>query len=218
MSASPLKIEDLSYSHCKKVLFKNVNLELKPGEFITLMGENGAGKSTLIDCLMGQLTPRTGHVKFWGQANEGSARYQIQNQVGWVLAQKDSQAPWLKISDVTRAIRSLYTGWNEALFSELASDFNLDLNSRVGTLSSGEASKFRLLKAIAFEPKLLILDELTANLSPDSKTAITRILLDRFSNGDMSVLYVCHSVDEALRLSDKIFTLTQTGLVQGAAQ
>ncbi|MES2964014.1 MAG: hypothetical protein V4760_08990, partial [Bdellovibrionota bacterium] len=116
------------------------------------------------------------------------------------------------------ATRELYSKWNHELFSKLASEFNLDLKSRIGTLSSGEASKFRLLKAVSFEPKLLILDELTANLSPQSKEAITRLLLDRFSSGEMSVLYVCHSTDEALRLSDRVLTLTKNGLQQGASK
>ena len=211
----PLKIEDLSFGYGQKPLFQNVNLELNPGEFVTVMGENGAGKSTLIDCLMGSLAPRGGQIRFWGQSNEGPARKDIQNRVGWVLAQNETHAPWLKIKDIIEAVRPFYTNWNEELFVELAGQFKIDLNLRFGTLSSGEASKFRLLKAIAFEPKLLVLDELTANLSPESKVKMTQILLDRFSTGQMSVLYICHSVDEALRLSDRVFNLTSNGLMEG---
>ncbi|MES2963971.1 MAG: hypothetical protein V4760_08775, partial [Bdellovibrionota bacterium] len=134
------------------------------------------------------------------------------------LAHKESHAPWLSVDQVITATSELYSKWNHDLFSKLANEFNLDLKAKIGTLSSGEASKFRLLKAVSFEPRLLILDELTANLSPQSKEAITRLLIDRFSSGEMSVLYVCHSTDEALRLSDRVLTMTKSGLQQGASK
>ncbi|MEK7357106.1 MAG: ATP-binding cassette domain-containing protein [Bdellovibrionota bacterium] len=217
-AAAPLEIENLSFAYRNKRLFRDVSLTVKSGEFVTIMGENGAGKTTLIDLLVGHLSPSKGKIAFWGEKNSGAARDRIQQKVGWVFAHKEDHAPWLKLDDIASAISPLYPNWNDDLFRRLSADFKLDLKARISHLSSGEASKFRLLKAVSFEPELLVLDELTANLSPGSKDAITSLLLDRFSTGAMSVLYVCHSTDEALRLSDRVLTLSKDGLKEGVAK
>jgi len=181
LNSEPLVIENLSLGYRRKPLFQNLSLKVSRGEFVTLMGENGVGKTSLITCLMGQLEPLKGEVRFWGQRNRGSQRKSIQESVGWVLAERESFAPWLSLRWITQTLKKFYPNWNEELFQSLAEEFRLDLDSKVGTLSSGEASKFRLLKVMAFEPRLLILDELTANLSPESKAVITSLLIERFS-------------------------------------
>ena len=207
-----LNIENLTVGY-KEPLFANLNLTLQKGQFITIMGENGSGKSTLIDCLLGNLAPHRGSIQFWGRENHRADRGWIQQRVGWVISQQEAFAPWLKVSDVISATRGLYATWNDRLLAQLAERFRLDLNKRMGHLSSGEGSKVRLIKAMAFEPQLLILDELTANLSPDSKSAIVEALIDRFASGEMAVLYICHSHEEAFRLSDQVLTLTRAGLI-----
>lgn len=215
--SAPLELEKVSFSYRRESLFNDVDLTVKPGEFVTIMGENGVGKSTLIDCLLGHANPHSGKIRFWGMENGGANRAKILRDTGFVQAHKESHAPWLTIDDVITATHVLYDNWNNDLFMKLAGDFSLDLKTRIGSMSSGEASKFRLLKAVSFEPKLLVLDELTANLSPQSKEAITRLLLDRFALGNLSILYICHSTEESMRLSDRVLTLTKNGLVEGAS-
>ena len=95
----------------------------------------------------------------------------------------------------------------------LVQRFQLDGSKTLTSLSLGEQSKIKLIKALAFKPDLLVLDELTANLSPDSKQVILQELLDQFSLRTMSVLYVSHSNEEAMRLSDAVYQLTANGLI-----
>lgn len=208
-----LEIRNLAAGYATPI-FQDVDLTIEARQFVTIMGENGSGKTTLLDCLMGFKTPTWGEALFWGEKNEAAARKPIQERVGWVVSQPEAFPPWLRVKDIIGSISPLYPSWDDELYRRLAVRLQLDTNKRIGHLSMGEGSKFRLIKAIAFQPELLILDELTANLSPDSKKAIIEVLLDRFASCEMSVLYVCHSSDEAIRLSDQIFDLTPSGLVQ----
>ncbi len=79
-------------------------------------------------------------------------------------------------------------------------------------MSMGEHSMVRLVKAISFEPSLLVLDELSAILSPNSKESLLSAILSLFANRKVSDFYICHSREEALRLLDRIYEMTTSGL------
>lgn len=207
----PLEIKNLAAGY-DKPLFENLNLTIEPRQFVTIMGENGSGKTTLLDCLMGLTRPLAGEIRFWSMKNESAERVEIQRKVGWVSSQAEAFPPWVRLKEMLGAIAPLYPTWDENLCRSLAEQMQLDLNKRVGHLSLGEASKFRLIKSIAFQPRLLVLDELTANLSPDSKQIMIETLLSQFASTELSVLYICHSNDEAIRLSDRMYVLGVDGL------
>ncbi len=207
----PLVIQDLNIGFDKS-LFANLHLKIKEKEFVTLMGENGVGKTTLIDTLMGYKKQAAGSIYFWGQDFSGNARSQINQKVGWVVSHQEVYPVGLSIEGLFNSIKPLYPTWDSTLESELVNRFKLNLQKKMCHLSLGERSKVKLIKALAFRPQLLILDELTANLSQESKEVILGALLDLFATSKMSVLYISHSKDEALRLSDRVIYLTTSGL------
>lgn len=213
----PLEIKNLSLGY-KEPLASNINLTIKPKEFVTLMGENGCGKTTLIDCMAGGLQPIGGEIRFWGVPNLGQHRATVNQKVGWVISQKENYPLLLTVEQFLHDIAPFYPSWNWNLCNELCSSFDLDIKKKLFHLSLGEHSKVRLIKAISFEPSLIILDELTANLSPSSKKSLLSSLLDLFSRNEMSVLYICHSNEEALRLSDRIYEMDKNGLKLSGGQ
>jgi len=209
---SALKIRDLHFSHSKRELFKGVNLEIGSHEFVTVMGKNGCGKSTLISLLLGALIPDRGQIQFWGGNREKFSR-----QIGWVVSEREFYPPFFKVSQLMKELARFYPSWDENLERRLCEGFRIDVNKDLSTLSLGESAKVKLIKAIAIRPKLVILDELTANLDPESKQLITRELIDLFAScEEMSVLYVSHSDEEALRLSDRVLHLDSNGLKESA--
>jgi ABC-2 type transport system ATP-binding protein len=207
----PLSVQDLSVGFSKPI-FEKLNIEIQEKEFVTLMGENGVGKTTLIDTLMGYRSPYTGIVRFWGEEFSGDLRATINQKVGWVISHPEIYPAGLSIEGLLTSIKGLYSAWDNSLELKLANAFNLDLRKKLTHLSLGERSKVKLIKAIAFRPQLLVLDELTANLSQESKQAILEVLIDLFANSQMAILYISHSKDEALKLSDRVVYLTPSGL------
>ncbi len=205
--AIPLKVEKLSLhigSHC---IFKDFSFEVEKHQFISLMGENGAGKTCLLETLLGLRKTSSGQTLFWGKRLQNISHEDFYKRVAYVSSSQESYPPGISVGELLQQLQSIYPSWNANLAQQLLEDFRLEEHKKLSHLSLGEHSKIRLIKAIAFEPELIILDELTANLSPTSKDAVQNALIDMFARTQMSVLYVCHSHEEALRLSDQIITL-----------
>jgi ABC-2 type transport system ATP-binding protein len=192
-----------------RTLLNNATLEVYAGKFVTLMGENGSGKTTLVELLMGIRRPVSGEILFWGEKPTLGRRAEINKKVGWVVSARESYPLGISIRAFLEAVSPFYPTWDWELTTRLENAFQLDPSKRLSTLSLGEQSKVKLIKALAFHPKLLILDELTANLSPKSKKSILQTLLALFSEGDMGILYVSHSNEEAQKLSDRILVIEE---------
>lgn len=159
------------------------------------------------------MKPVKGRISFFGSEFKGESRRALNNQIGWVLSHREDYPIGLTVGRFLDLHAACRQNWDSQFVEELLTKFQLDIGKKLTSLSLGEQSKVKLVKALAFKPEVLVLDELTANLSPDSKQSIIDALIERFSAGAMSVLYVSHSNDEALRLSDRVFLLTPNGLV-----
>ena len=92
----PLLIQNLSVGFDKPI-FKNLCLEIRENEFVTLMGENGVGKTTLIDTLMGYRKPFRGFIRFWNEEFSEDARAHINQKVGWVVSHHEMYPASLSI-------------------------------------------------------------------------------------------------------------------------
>jgi ABC-2 type transport system ATP-binding protein len=210
----PMRIENLMIEFGRKTLLRNCSLELHPNMFVSLMGENGSGKTSLISAMMGYIRPSCGQITFWNSEFDGSARAKLNNRIGWVLSHREDYPVGLTVGQFLDLHEACRSNWDRVFANDLLCRFDLDIRKQISSLSLGEQSKVKLVKALAFHPELLVLDELTANLSSDSRQAILDVLLDEFSRGTLSVLYACHSKEEAVRLSDRVCLLTPDGIVE----
>ncbi|MFZ9596647.1 MAG: ATP-binding cassette domain-containing protein [Bdellovibrionia bacterium] len=200
----PLTIHQLNLKSGNQELCRNFSLEVGPHQLISLMGENGVGKTSLLEAICGVRKIEGGEVLFWDRPLADYDSFEIFSKVGWVTSAPESYPLGLKVSELFQFLSQIHRNWNSKLAHGLCESFRLVPEKKLAHLSLGEHSKVRLIKAMAFEPELLLLDELTANLSPDSKDAVLSALLDLFNRTEMSVLYVCHSKEEAIRLSDRV--------------
>ena len=87
--------------------------------------------------------------------------------------------------------------------------FILKRESKLNHLSLGERAKLNLVRALSIKARLLILDELASNLSPPSRDEVTRTLIDLFADQTIAILSACHNYDEAVRLSTRVYELTE---------
>lgn len=207
-----LSVRDLTVRIGKRQIFSNVSFNLAQGQFVTLMGENGVGKTTLLETLFGLRDSMAGQVLFFGKPLKDWETGDLNSLVAWVPSSPEEYPSGLTITDLIDSIKRMYPSWNEELCSRLCQEFSLDLRKDLSTLSMGEHSKVRLIKALSFEPHLLVLDELTANLSQASKDAVLRAIIELFAKTKMAVLYVCHLREEAVKLSDQILEMKSNGV------
>jgi putative tryptophan/tyrosine transport system ATP-binding protein len=200
---------------------RGINLELKAGEFVTVIGSNGAGKSTVLNTIAGKLRPDTGAVRIDGTdvtrlADHARARY-----IGRVFQDPMAgTAPNMTIEEnMSMALgrgrrRGLALGVTRAKrerFREELTSLELGLENRlkakVGLLSGGQRQALSLLMATFSGPKILLLDEHTAALDPQRADLVSRLTAEIVERHQLTTLMVTHNMEQALRLGTRLIMM-----------
>jgi simple sugar transport system ATP-binding protein len=191
----------------------SVDLEVRRGEIHALLGENGAGKSTLMNILTGIYRPDAGEIAIDGNpVSFASPIDAIAAGIGMVHQH-------FKLVRAFTVAENIHLGWDEtpmrasssqieARTRLLATKFNLavDPRARVIDLSAGEQQRVEILRVLARDARILILDEPTAVLTPAETEELFRALRDFRANGN-AVIFISHKLDEVLEISDRITVL-----------
>ncbi|MDE1995854.1 MAG: ABC transporter ATP-binding protein [Rhizobiaceae bacterium] len=192
---------------------ENVDLDVLPGEIHALLGENGAGKSTLMNILTGIYQPDAGEIIIDGYAKQFATPLQaIAAGIGMVHQH-------FKLVQAFTVAENIHLGWSEtprrasaqileARTAALAEKFNLQTrpDARVSDLSTGEQQRVEILRVLARQARVLILDEPTAVLTPAEARELFKALRD-FVAGGNAVIFISHKLDEVLEISDRISIL-----------
>jgi len=217
-----LQVEQLSHSFGGLLALGDVNLAVAPGERLAIIGPNGAGKTTLFNIVTGIVRPSAGRIRLFGQdvtrlpphrrAQLGLARtFQITTLFPR-LTVLDSVLLAVQGLDPARFTlhrpREAYGHLRERAES-LLTEWGLADRCHAVTarLSYGEQRQVELILALAGAPKVLLLDEPTAGLSP-AETASVAEMIRRFSR-DTTILLIEHDMDIALELVDRVTVLSQ---------
>ena len=197
----------------KLVIFKleNISFELPKGYIMGLIGTNGAGKTTLIHLLLGLYSLDSGEIIIDGMTYEHNER-EIKDMIGTVLVD-ELFTPQLTLLENANFYGKFYKNYDEQLFLKYINTFNLNPNSRFKTLSKGEKLKFQFAFALSHNPKLLILDEPTANFDPEFRKEFFRILCEFISDGQKSVILATHLTTDLDQVADYITYLEKGKLM-----
>src|SRR5882757_368757 len=183
----------------------SIDIELYAGEIHALLGENGAGKSTLVKMMYGLIQPSAGELRWMNQkvvlAGPSEARAQ---GVGMVFQH-------FSLFDNLTVAENVALGLDgkesfadmSARLAQVSNDYGLPLDPKrdVWRLSVGERQRIEIVRALMQNPKLLILDEPTAVLTPQEADQLF-IVLDRLKSEGRGLLYISHKLDEVKRLCD----------------
>jgi zinc transport system ATP-binding protein len=200
-------LEHLSFGYQDYTVLQDVNFQVEPGEFAGIIGPNGGGKTTLLKLIMGFLKPTSGKIEILGKPNTSmlsllayvpqAMRYDKQFPISVlevVLQGRLANLPWYGIfskEDKQAAIQALET-------------VNmLHLHDRAfGTLSGGQAQRVLIARALASNPKILLLDEPTASVDTQAQADIYA-LLEKL-RGTMTILMVTHDLGVAIEHVEKV--------------
>ena len=198
MSNALLTASDINITRQTTPLLRDVSLQLTQGKVTTIMGHNGAGKTILLHALH-ELTPLTsGHVKTIPHADQ---KMVFQKPI---LMRRVAEAHFSFASSMSDE-DSISYWFDKAGLSDKR-------QTQARHLSSGEAQKLALIAALATKPKLLFIDEPTANLDAES-TADVEALLRQAAREGMTILLVTHSLAQARRLSDHMIYLEKGTII-----
>lgn len=221
-----LKLRDVSITFNEgtpdeKKALQSMNLELKKGEFVTIIGGNGAGKSTLMNVISGILAPDVGDVFINQQQVTYLPEFKRAAFIGRVFQDPMAgTAPSMTIEENLamaysrtrkRKLKLGVTKKRRDMFRDYLLTLNLGLedrlNAKVGLLSGGERQALSLLMATFTEPDILLLDEHTAALDPARAELITRLTEEVVETFNLTTLMVTHNMQQALDLGDRLFMM-----------
>jgi putative ABC transport system ATP-binding protein len=198
-------------------VFHDVNLHLPRGEFVALLGESGVGKSTLLNCIAGLDRADTGQVLIGGAdlatlGEDGCARLR-REQLGFVF-QAFHVLPHLTVAEnVSLPLRLLGRSDAARVETLLAAVGLQGLGERLpAQLSGGQLQRVAIARAVVHAPGLILADEPTGNLDPDTATRVLDLLRDEVRNTGAACLLVTHSQAAAAR-ADRVLRLTPAGVM-----
>jgi len=213
MTANVLEVADLSAGYARRSVLEAISLSIKPGECVGLIGPNGAGKSTLIRCVLGLLRPTAGRIDIAERPLDETPRRELARAVAYVPQASGSGAA-MSVFDMVALGRLPYRGLHSAA-EERAVIFDaieqLGLQSLalrpLAELSGGQRQRVLLARALAQQPKLLVLDEPTSDLDLrhqlSALQAVRRVARDQ----DTAALIAIHDLALAARCCDRLVLL-----------
>ena len=204
------------YKNCPVVL-QNVDFQAEDGHFLAILGNNGAGKSTLLKCMNGILKPDAGSLLLDGEDLLTMPHRQVAQRVAFVAQTVASTQ--MTVHDMVMLGRRPYMGWSfsredhDIVHAAMARLGLMDMRGRfLNQLSGGERQKVMLARALAQQPRLLLLDEPTSALDIRNQYQVLKIVGELCRTEGLTAVVVIHDLTLALRFCDR-FLLMRGGQV-----
>ena len=188
----------------------DINMTLRKGYIMGLIGQNGAGKTTTIRLILNMLKKDRGEILVFGKDNIKN-EIEIKEKIGVVLDSHYFVSDW-NVQDISVVMKMMYKNWNEEKYERLLKRFNIDDNKKVKDFSKGMQMKTMVACAFSYDAQLLILDEPTSGLDPVSRDDLLTLLQEYIEDGEHSVLFSTHVTSDLDRIADYI-TYLQNGRV-----
>ena len=211
MKQSVLRVEHLSKSYGKRMVIKDVSLIARQGESVGLLGPNGAGKTTAFYCITGQLAATGGQIFLNSQNITHLPFYQrARLHIGY-LPQENSVFRGLTVEQNIMAILEVVEPdkkKRQKKLDSLLDEFSISSlrRSPATALSGGERRRVEIARALANDPKFILLDEPFAGIDPIAVNEI-RSLVSQLKNRGFGVIITDHNVQETLNITDRAYLL-----------
>ena len=211
-----IKIKNLYKNYKGFEAVKNLNFEIKKGSITGLLGPNGCGKTTTIGMILGLIRPTKGEVLI------NNKDIEIEKNRISVLEKMNFISPYvelpkkLSVKENLIVYGKMYEVKNlQNRISTLSNDMNLEnfLNKKTGELSSGQKNRVSLAKSLINNPEILLLDEPTASLDPDTGDYVRSYIENYAKKNNTTILLASHNMSEVERLCENIMMMKQGKII-----
>lgn len=214
------QLESIKKEYAGRVVLNIDSLELYFGEIFCIVGPSGAGKSTLLRLLNFLEYPTEGHIEFLGQIYDQNSRpkLDLRRDITTVFQRSAllTTSVWNNIVYPLRLRKVKIDTQKKKEVHELIQALGLTdfIRQRADKLSGGEAQRVALARALVFEPKVLLLDEPTANLDPSNIGIIEEMIKSYIQKEEKVIIMVTHNIFQARRLAHRVALIHQGELVE----
>ena len=211
-----IKIKNLYKNYKGFEAVKNLNFEIKKGSITGLLGPNGCGKTTTIGMILGLIRPTKGQVLI------NNKDIEIEKNRISVLEKMNFISPYvelpkkLSVKENLIVYGKMYEVKNlQNRINTLSNDLNLEnfLNKKTGELSSGQKNRVSLAKSLINNPEILLLDEPTASLDPDTGDYVRSYIENYAKKNNTTILLASHNMSEVERLCKNIMMMKQGKII-----
>ena len=215
---SSIYLEHLSFGYTDVLNLEDITLDIKKGQYVSVIGHNGCGKSTLSKLIDGILVQNSGEIYIEGVRMTDSNALLLRKEIGMVFQNPDSQFIGATVrDDIAFGLENDQVDPNkmDEIIKKSASSVGMEdyLDSEPSNLSGGQKQRVAIAGIIARNPHILILDEAGAMLDPKGKREIREIIKEKKRlNPSLTVLNITHEIDEAYD-SDRVIVLNDKKIV-----
>jgi ABC-2 type transport system ATP-binding protein len=199
---SPLIAQGLVHCYEGSNALNGVDLNITPGSVLGLIGRNGAGKSTLIRAMLGLLQPLSGDAQVFGEPALTMSD-DVKSRIAYVPQQPEALG-WLTAQQMLDFVGRFYPRWDTAFARSMLERWKIQPNRLLAKLSPGERQRVDLIRALASQPELLVLDEPAAALDPVARRELLRELALRAGEAGTTVLFSTHIVSDLERVASEV--------------
>ncbi|MFC0349255.1 ABC transporter ATP-binding protein [Undibacterium danionis] len=200
---APISIKGLSKQFKPQRVLKNLDWEVEAGSIVGLLGRNGAGKSTLIECLLGLRDAESeSEVRIFGDDVRHLSEA-TKAKIGYV-PQTSDLFEWLTPRQMLAYFKALYPHWNDAKVDTLMQRWDLPYDKVISKFSGGQKQRLSIIRALAHDPELLILDEPVASLDPAGRRDFLREIVDSVMDQNTTIVFSTHILSDLERVAMKV--------------
>ncbi len=196
-----LEVIDVTKKY-ENFILDNINFTCQEGSIMGLIGPNGAGKTTIINAVLDIIKLDSGNIRIFGKEHTQLTKADKENLA--VVYDENSLPDHLTPEEVGKIFRELYTNWNNKDYIQYLERLEIPQKVAIRDMSKGNKVKINLAVALAHNPRLLILDEITGALDPIMRDEILRLFLEFIQDETKSILFSSHITSDLEKIADYI--------------
>ncbi len=216
---SIIAFHDVALWYAEKGVLKDITLDIQPGDFVTVVGRSGCGKTTLLKLINGLLTPGRGTIFVEGENLAHVNQHALRRRIGYVI-QSVGLFPHMKIRDniayvltLLKEDKTAIDARVDALMEVMALEKDMALRYP-NELSGGQKQRVGIARALAAQPKILLMDEPFSALDEITRGALQDEIARLQQQFGITVVFVTHDIQEALKLGSRVLILNEGSIDQ----
>ncbi len=210
-----IEVKGVSKNFGTLAALTGVNVLFEENRIYGLLGRNGAGKSTLLNVITGRIFAEQGTVTIDGEVSAENDRA-LKNI--YMMSEKNYFPEGMKVRDAFKWTKEFYPAFDRAYADSLSAKFELNTNKKIKSLSTGYASIFKLITALATNAKYILLDEPILGLDANHRDLFYRTLIEKYSENPCTIVISTHLIEEAAGVLDHVVILKNGEIIRNESK